>query len=64
MLMQVTKKVLVLDQPFLRPDAVRRVAFVEGLDGVHGSAFYMTPRNQTAQPKVDFSAQYLFRTLI
>jgi hypothetical protein len=32
MVVQVKQKVLVLDQPFLQPDAVRRVEVLEGLD--------------------------------
>ena len=52
---QVEKKILVLDQPFLQPGAVRRVELLEGLDGVHGSAFHLTHGNQTIRSKFDFS---------
>lgn len=42
MVVEVKKKVLLLDQPFIQPDAVRRVEILEGLDSVHGSAFNLT----------------------
>jgi len=64
MVVQVKKKVLVLDQPFLQPDAVYRVEVLEGLDGVHGSAFHLTHRNQPIRPKVGFSSQSLARMVI
>jgi len=63
MVVQVKKKVLVLDQPFLQPDAVRRVEFLEGLDSVHRSAFHLTHRNQSIRPTIDFSTQSLVRTV-
>ena len=61
MVVQVKKKVLVLDQPFLQPDAVRRVEVLEGLDGDHGSAFHLTHRNHAIRPKIGFSSQSLVR---
>jgi hypothetical protein len=64
MVVQVKKKVLVLDQPFLQPDAVRRVEILEGLDGVHGSAFHLTHRNQPIRPKIGFSSQSRVRMVI
>lgn len=59
MVVQVKKKVLVLDQPFLQPDAVRRVEVLEGLDGIHGSAFHLTHSNQPIRPKIGFSSRSL-----
>jgi hypothetical protein len=64
MVVQVKKKVVVLDQPFLQPDAVRRIEVLEGLDGVHGSAFHLTHANQLIRPKIGFSSRTLVRMAI
>jgi hypothetical protein len=58
MVVQVKEKVLVLDQPFLQPDAVHRVEVLEGLDGVHWPAFHLTHSNQLIRPKISFSGQF------
>jgi hypothetical protein len=42
MVLQIKKKVLVFDQPFLQPHPVYRVEFFKGLDRVHGFAFHLT----------------------
>lgn len=64
MVVQVNEKVLVLDQPFLQPDSVRRVEVLEGLDGVHGSAFHLTHKNQPIRPKIGFSNRSLTKMVI
>ncbi len=64
MVVQVKEKVLVLDEPFFQPDAVRRVEVLEGLDGVHWSAFHLTHRNQPIRPKIGFSSQSLVGMVI
>jgi len=63
MVVQVKEKVLVLDQPFLQPDAVRRVKVLEGLDGVHRSAFHLTHGHQPIRPRIGFRSQPLARAL-
>jgi hypothetical protein len=64
MVVQVKKKVLVLDQPFLQPDAVRGVEVLEGLDGVHGSAFHLTHRIQPIRPRIGFRSRSPVRMAI
>jgi hypothetical protein len=56
MVVQVKKKILVLDQPFLQPEAVRRVVVLEG---VHGHAFHLTHRSQLIRPKIGFRSKSL-----
>jgi len=64
MVVQVEKKILVLDQPFLQPDAVRRVEFLEGLDSVHGFAFHPTHGEHSIGLEIDFSTESLVRRVI
>jgi hypothetical protein len=54
MVVQVNEKVLVFDQSFLEPDAVRWVKVLEGLDGVHRSALHLAHKYQPIRPKIDF----------
>jgi len=64
MVVEVKKKVLVLDQSFLQPDAVCRIEVLEGLDGVHRFAFDLTHRNQPIRPKIGSSSRSLIRMVV
>jgi hypothetical protein len=63
MVVQVKEKVLIFDQSFLEPDAVRWVKVLEGLDGLHRSALHLAHEYQPIRPKMDFGSQSLARAL-